>query len=235
MKKDEKKEIYCYSGIVPLKPKSSISYSDLNRTNEIPCKNTLELFYSMPDTLSGSDYSGSMYNESNHRVFLAEHGDVPGIYDVWGGYGSFGVAIRLDALTNEDIKRDLETMEEYGILSDEDYYELQNGYIKTNWEEYVRDDFLKQIRKSDSFLSDLKISKPKLLELFQECTDETGEAWEKEGPHQVFISLDKIVPVARDMLLARKTPVKRLPLLLVHEWASHTAEEIFLSRIGGKK
>jgi hypothetical protein len=176
-----------------------------------------------------------MYNESNHRVFLDEHKDVPGIYDVWGGYGSFGVAIRLDALANEDIKRDLTNMEENGVLSDEDYYELQDSYINESWEEYTRDDFIKQVRESDSFLIDLKISKPKLLELFQECTSETGEVWEDEGPHQVYIRLDKIVPVARDMLLARKTPIKRLPLLLCHEWTSQTAKEIFLTRIGGEK
>jgi hypothetical protein len=230
-----KEEIYRYSGRVPLKPKDSISLANLDRTDETPTKETLKEFYSMPDSMSGSDYSGSMYNESNHKVFLAEHGDVPGIYDVWGGYGSFGVAIRLDALANEDIKRDIETMEAYGILSDEDYYELQNEYINKDWEEYVRDDFLKQVRESDPCLNNLKLSKPKLGELFQECSSETGEYWEDEGPHQVFIRLEKIIPVARDMLLARKTPIKRLPLLLCHEWTSQTAKEIFLTRIGGKK
>lgn len=234
-KKNEREYQYCYTGIEPLKPKASISWSDLDCTNEVPCKETLKNLYLVPPIMSGGDYSGSMYNESNHRAFLAEHGDIPGIHDVYGGFGSFGVAIRLDALANEDIKRDLTYMEENGVLSDEDYYELQNKYINKDWEEYVRDDFLKQVRESDSFLSDLKISKPKLLELFQECTSETGEYWESEGPHQMFIRLEKIIPVARDMLLARKAPIKRLPLLLYHEWASQTAKEIFLSRIGGMK
>ena len=54
----------------------------------------------MPELLSGSDYCSSGSVEvSNHRVFLERYGKRLGVYDVYGGYGTFAVAVRLEGLS----------------------------------------------------------------------------------------------------------------------------------------
>lgn len=92
--------------LIILDPGSRISWSDLHPFNGEANEETLKTIYLVPDLLSGGDYSNSSEVQvSNHRSFLKEFKNVEGVYDVWGGFGSFAVAIRADvAESNEQIK-----------------------------------------------------------------------------------------------------------------------------------
>ena len=46
----------------------------------------------------GSDYSGSTVERSNYREFLEEFGEQDGVHEVYGGHGTFAVAVRVDAI-----------------------------------------------------------------------------------------------------------------------------------------
>ena len=80
-----------------------------------------------PPQLSGSDYSGGITERSNHRTFLRQFKDVDGVYDLYGGFGTFGIAIRLDVYTiNDDIKEVIDALQDYCLVSEDDYSELES-------------------------------------------------------------------------------------------------------------
>src|SRR5208283_2158426 len=85
---------------------SRFSWSDLHPYDGEVNEETLKTIYITPDLLSGGDYSNSsVVHVSNHRSFLKEFKNVEGVYDVYGAFGSFAVAIRADvAESNERIK-----------------------------------------------------------------------------------------------------------------------------------
>jgi hypothetical protein len=55
-----------------------------------------DVVFVLSGLLCGSDYSGSAVEVSNRRLFLDAFGELDGIHEVYGGHGSFGIAIRLD-------------------------------------------------------------------------------------------------------------------------------------------
>src|SRR4051812_3681972 len=72
---------------------SSLSYGDLHHvTGEVSDSD-----YYVPSLLSGSDYSGSSVEVSNCKTFLEQFGKLEGVHKVYGGHGTFAVAIRLSA------------------------------------------------------------------------------------------------------------------------------------------
>ena len=94
---------------------SRLSYGDLKTLHVLE---VTDMDFLTPDSLSGSDYchSGSV-EVSNHRVFLERYGKLPNVYDVYGGMGTFAIAIRLDSVTPEMIE-DLSTMEKCYVLDE---------------------------------------------------------------------------------------------------------------------
>jgi len=110
---------------------NSLSYGDFKeafypKDVDIESLEDKENLYLMPQFMTGRDYANSSTLEiSNHRVFLNKYGEVPGVYDVWGGFGTFAIAIRLSTyLSNEQIRIDIDHLEDYPILSEEDLSEL---------------------------------------------------------------------------------------------------------------
>ena len=101
----------------------------------------------MPGLLSGSDYcdSGSV-EVSNHRVFLERYGKLPNVYDVYGGYGTFAVAIRRDSVTPE-MQADLDALDDYPLLDEDDHSEVEMEAEQESWESYARADFAQELVK----------------------------------------------------------------------------------------
>jgi hypothetical protein len=95
---------------------------------------------------TGSDYSGTTVELSNYQVFLEKFRDLLGtaIFDVWGGYSTFSVAISLKWLTdseNEEKAQEiidvLQELDRYPVI-DEDHLsgmelEKENDYITNDW------------------------------------------------------------------------------------------------------
>ena len=79
-----------FSSYREYEPENDLAYSDLE-----PGSGKGPVFV-LPAYLSGSDYSGGSVTVSNHRLFIEEFGELEGVHNVYGGYGSYGVAIRLD-------------------------------------------------------------------------------------------------------------------------------------------
>ncbi len=88
----------------------SASYGDF--TNDV------DGAYYLSDFLSGSDYSGCLVERANYREFLEEFGECDGVHEVYGGHGTYAVAVRIDALTDEMAEM-FAGLEDYPLICDE--------------------------------------------------------------------------------------------------------------------
>lgn len=79
----------------------------------------------------------------NHRSFLKDYKDIDGIHDVSGGYGTFAVAIRQDVYeSNDEIKEIIDGLENYCLINEEDYSELETEESDKAWENWARQDLV---------------------------------------------------------------------------------------------
>ena len=102
-----------------------LSYGNIREVSNHEGYSDKEL-YLMPDSMTGSDYSGNLINKSNHDVFLKDHEEKEGVHDVYGGYGTFAVAIRKDAYeSDEDLRQEIDGLEDYPLLDEEEHSRLE--------------------------------------------------------------------------------------------------------------
>ncbi len=154
----------------------------------------------MPEILSGSDYGSSGSVEvSNHRVFLTRYGMLPNVYDVYGGAGTFAVAIRLDSIT-PDMIYDLNALKDYPVLDEEDHSEVERDAEEIAWDNWARHDFVKGLTKKFPALEDAidDLGKAAVEALFYNLRDRTNTYWENEAGNNAFIHIDRIVEGATE-------------------------------------
>ena len=185
-----------------------------------------ELFY-IPDEFTGSDYSGSLYNKANHDAFLKDF-KREGIYDVYGGFCTYAVAIRKDVAQQDDIKEVLEEVQNFGIYSQETCDALEEEYKKRAWKNWLRSDLVRQINHK---VEGLKWSERNILRLFYEACNETNTEWESDGGNTLTINEDGIATYIAEEIIAKKTSKKELALLLGKSWGNIKAEELLRSRL----
>jgi hypothetical protein len=195
---------------------------------EVTDKVTLFL---LPTEMFGSDYSdGGLAALSNHKAFLEMFGNTEGVYDLYGGFNSYGVAIRADVVeNNSEIKIVLDGLEEYPIMDEEVFRK-----IETEWEcaamKEVVDDLSSKID-----LTDLIPDCEKLLENLEAIEQ---LAW--DGVHELnlefshesnsaFLNYERVQPYVEDKLLLDHC--KDLPLLINREWSCEQTRKLFEEKI----
>ena len=150
----------------------------------------------VPHYLSGGDYSNScLVEESNHRVFLEEFGEVPGIVDLYGGYGSYGVAIRLSTITkNEEIRECLASLEDYPLIDEEDQSQLEIERIEEEWNNWGEHDYVRELEHEYGIDRGIDWDMPDdaLRKLFENRQEDCNEYWEQESGGGMHINLEKV-------------------------------------------
>ena len=175
-----------------------LSYGDLKPLDKHQTPEPTDFL--MPDILSGSDYCSSGSVEvSNHRVFLERYGKLPNVYDVYGGYGTFAVAIRLDSITDEMIE-DLNSLEEYPVLDDEDHGEVEMEAENEAWECYVSHDFAEALAKKFPALEEQieDFSEDRLQQIFYILMERTNTDWEHECGNVAFVCIERVLEGATE-------------------------------------
>jgi hypothetical protein len=167
--------------------------------------------YILPDLLTGSDYSGSAVERSNYQTFLDAFGDLPGVHPVGGDFGSYGVAIhrktyqlarRADADGLRDSHHDtiarlaemyetLTALEDYPVLDDDAYCELEREWQDEAWDFYARGDYLKALAERisdgaeehniDATIEWLDVDDGLIRQTFETVADDAGIYWEMEN------------------------------------------------------
>ena len=157
----------------------------------------------MPELLSGSDYCSSGSVEvSNHRVFLERYGKRLGVYDVYGGYGTFAVAVRLDSITPEMLE-DLNTLYNYPVLDEDALSEVELEAENEAWENCYRSEFIRELAKRFPDFAIENLSEDNTDKLFHELGDRTNTYWEHEQGNNAYIDVERIVKGATEQDITR--------------------------------
>lgn len=196
-----------------------------------------------PPQLSGSDYSGGITERSNHRTFLRQFKDVDGVYDLYGGYGTYGIAIRLDVYTtNDDIKEVIDALQDYCLVSEDDYSELESEYeheyvnnLVTELTNIFSDPELTNINR---MIPDLSIDYDKDIgEYIENHIWDAINALNLHFDHEnnsAYIKDpdEKIKQYLEDLLLIEY--YKKQPLLINRKWICPYTEQLFKSKLMGE-
>ena len=152
-----------------------------------------ENFVLIPSLLCYGDYYGTILEQSNHKEFLENFGDLPYIWeDCICGINS--IVIESKAIENEEIIEMLNSLCDYPLLNEEIYYNIcEEKYIES-WKEFAEEDFKKLIinylnldDEFDFFLNE--IESEHLLN-FYESLIPSGEYYIEETGG-IFIPIDE--------------------------------------------
>ena len=168
----------------------TIPYGELH---PIPDNRALEpTDYFVCDLLSGSHYSGDSVNRSNYRTFLERFGDSEYVYSVYGGHGTYAIAIRLDC-ADEAIREAFESLTQYPVLCDEDLSELEIEEREEAWEHWAKDEFLWRVDKRfNTTFRRGTLDDTKVFRLFHTLCERANEYWICDCGDQ-YIDIERVV------------------------------------------
>lgn len=147
--------------------------------------------------LCGGDYSNSCAVEySNYLEWQDLFADTLSIdwWTVSGGYGSYGIAIRVDT-ENPDILEMIGSLSDYPVINDDRLSQVEMEWQDYSYRDCVAKDFVEGIEKQ--FEIELMIDDPqddgRVCDLFYACADRANEYWEVEQHGTAYIRVDKLV------------------------------------------
>jgi hypothetical protein len=185
----------------------------------------------MPKYLLGSDYSGDLVNKSNHRVFLERFGKVEGVYETYGGYGSFGIVIRLDVYnSNEEIKEVIDGLEEYCIIDEEDHSALEYEADQELVTEVAKD--LSRDIDLEDYIPDIDIileNTNQLEEYIWNATEDLQLEFEHEQHYAFIRDKGRIKLYVEDRLIIEHA--KQLPLFINREWSCKKTKQMYKDKL----
>ena len=180
-----------------------IPYGDLR---EITRKNTLdntpinEMFL-VSTYLGGSDYSGSMLERSNNKVFLEDYGNEDGVFDVYGDFGTFDVAISAGWLLdpkNIDLARQiietLQSLNDYPAIDDEDMSNMEYEAFQESLRDWGYRDAMDALAKKFN-ISVYDYNEDAFIDMLEEVHDDRqgNPSWVVETGGAVYIDIDKLI------------------------------------------
>ena len=226
-----KEEILCWScldhyslslcsslqGTLGLSPEEAIS-----RICERKLWQSLSLLW-VPDYCQSGDYGGAVHYRSNANVLLEEFSS-PECRELYGSHGSHGIAIDPRYLS-EDLLENLQSLENYPILSEDDCSALEIELQYEAWESWARSDFSKKL---ESLLSEIlsaadwenaedwaeqsieSLSEDQLWSLFSDAAESANLYWEPQY-NDVWIDCDRVAEsFSEDQLLSLLLPSESL-------------------------
>jgi len=159
----------------------------------------------IPNLLSGSDYSGSSVERSNHRVWCEQFKSSQGElwWDLYGGWGTFAIAIDAERATDDMIEV-LSRLADYPLISESDLSELEHELENEAWDSYIESDFTRALRKKfcngesdeENEQNDSRIdalSSDELYELFSQAMETSNTYYEHETGGSVYVDIDRVL------------------------------------------
>lgn len=186
-------------------------------------------FYILPDLLCGGDYSGAACTRSNHRVFLRDFEHIEGVYDLYGGYGTYAIAIRADvAEENEDIKEILDSLESNSpAIDEEDVMALEQEWAEAAMKDVVSD-LIRSINLDD-YLPEGDYDED--IEAFaSEGIEDLGLEWTYENT-SAYMDTKHVQPYVEDRLLIKHCT--DMPLLITRKWCCDITGSLYEQKLKG--
>lgn len=199
LKTNRSKELRRFDSWRDEKPEdlSSLSYGDLKPLAKDAVATDLDFY--MPDLMTGSDYAGDSVTVSNYRTFLEDFGKVEGVFKVYGGLGTYAVAVRLNAITPEMLEV-FNGLQDYPLISEEDHSEVEMEAQEEAWGSWVKHDFTRELTsKFPEFEEAIEnMEEDNLSRLFYSLADRANEYWENQTGNSAYIRVAEIVAVATE-------------------------------------
>jgi len=188
----------------------SISWGDLSpvnyaskKTRLLDLKETLKEvdIFLIPKYMGYGDYDNScMVERSNYKLFLEEYKEEKGIFSIYGGYGSSGIAISIRYLLdplNED-KADeiiglLIGLNSYPVIDDEDMSNMEYELFLESLDSYAIRDCSSLL--SNQFLIEVyDFNKDKLKDVLLESNSNLNyPAYEIESGGNCYIDNERLI------------------------------------------
>lgn len=115
------------------------TFGELHYLSNVDSIDPKKIWY-VPEYFSGSDYSGSLINRSNHDIVLDLN--IPNVYEIHGIHCSYGLAIRGD-VDNEELISILKGLEDYAIVDEMFHSEIEEDAKYEAWSNWVEKEFIK--------------------------------------------------------------------------------------------
>ena len=162
---------------------------------------------------------------------MKEFKNVGGVHDVWGGFGSFAVAIRADvAESNERIKETLDGLENYPVIDEDDMSNLRN-----EWEQEAVKDMVHGLQNGiyndlEELIEDTCIDSDKIELFVWDGINELNLEWDYES-NSAYLDADKVLPYVEDVILIEQC--KDLPLLIDRKWSCNKTQTMYEQKLKG--
>lgn len=208
---------------------SSNSLGDFQRFEGNVTEDLHKNLFIIPDLMVGSDYSGDTITQSNHDVFLEKFKDIKEVSDIWGGYNTYGIAIRLDAyINNKEIKKIIDNLEKYPIIDEEAHSTLMNKREEEAIVIIVEDlclniDLEEYIPDCDTLLEDTDT----IQEYAYLGINELNLDFEHETT-SAYLDPDNLQPYVEDRLLLEHC--KKIPLLINRKWSCEETRILYTEK-----
>jgi hypothetical protein len=161
--------------------------------------------YLVPALLSGSDYSGSLVQKSNHKSFSETFADGENKWwaDAPGGHSTYAVVIDMQAVPEdkeEEVAEFLNALSDYPLADESLHSEMEMEAQNEAWEDWGRKDFRKAIEatyevdldKAEEELGEEVLNR-KLSDLFYKASDKANEYWANEQGDSMWIDMERVV------------------------------------------
>lgn len=124
-------------------------------------------------------------------VYLPENSIIERSYN----YGGYAVAIRLDVwLRRPDIQECIEGLNNYPLINDEDMSFLEMEWANENWDNWTKDDFVKDLRERFGEFELNELGESELRSYFEDWRESANTYWECEGGHgSMYVRIDAVV------------------------------------------
>jgi hypothetical protein len=190
------------SSITNLSPEEAVSLICERRLWQ-----SISLLWLSNHCLSG-DYYGAPHTASNARVLLEEFSG-PELREARGDYGSQSVAIDPRYLS-EDLLENLQSLENYPVLSEDDCSALELELQAEAWENWAQRDFsralenrLSELLENDELAEQTieSLSPDSLYSLFHALADRASVYWESQSSPDQWIDCDRVAAEISDQEL----------------------------------
>lgn len=171
-----------------------IGYGDWEQFRPQANPKPLDLF--IPEHFAYSDYIGSLVEKSNLEVFLEQFENVEGVYETRGGYGTRGLAIRIDSIS-QDMIDIFNALENYPQIDDDHYLQLELQQEDEAWNDWLKMEFCRAIENKYD-LEDLEDHCESVYGLYRELCDRSNIYGYSESTVSWYIDLDSIVKACKE-------------------------------------
>jgi hypothetical protein len=202
------------SSVTKLSPEEAVSLICERRLWQ-----SVSLLWLSDHCLSG-DYCGAPHTASNARVLLEEFSG-PELREARGDYGSQSVAVDPRYLS-EDLLENLQSLENYPVLSEDDCSSLELELQSEAWENWAEREFsralenrLSELLEDDSLAESTveSLSPDSLYSLFCALSDRGSIYWESQSSPDQWIDCEKVAEeLSEEELSSLASPLPGSPL-----------------------